>query len=804
MYYLAYEMAEKEQYTPDLEDRLAFLKLASACALVVGSEAAAARSEHERARQLHQAYRLQEARDVLQRALELYPGGKSTLGFVIIQLADLERKLGNQLRAIELADEFDELALLHPELAGSRGQMQRTRGYAYLDLGMPDLAWKWIEPAWKQAEEGHRKGELAMEDGVYEWRRAYMHLLLALGDDDRAIELIEGFLEDETAYGQGSYERAFLTVLQGAMLVEREIEDPDLSERGAGRIREVIASLDPRRRFYARLTLAEEALHKKDWDAAAQEFSRIDEELEWDPQGNVAVNDLLRLPTLQAHLALGRGSSREELVGVRDTLQRAVDTFLKQWENLPEREGGIGYLLYSRRRDSIGELIRLSIAIDGEEEGARQGFERLLQMQARGTIAHREGARSVGVETLRAGLLGDGHGILAYLPTRSVSHVFALDEAGLIHEELPPSYEIERVRRRYLSHLLGAAGNLEDDREWALDTERRWAAALSEALLPPPIVARLASWSSVTIAGADSLDRVPFAWLPVGDEPHLGTRWALDYLHSLPLGAVWAGRVRAPADLDYVLVAGAQHGASVQGRWPDLVPIPLAGDLRSDLLSSFDAERTRVLEGGSATRAELKRIDLARVAILQFLVHGVREPGRERPLALVLTGHGEDDGLFRYEDAASSRAPAFVVLTGCRTGQGPVRKGDPDIGNLGGAWLSAGAQAVLQAQTDLSLARARRSSRAIFESLKEGDCPAEALRRSRLELLEAHGPQAPFRDGLLQITGLGMRPIFVPGAGSEANGESRGPGGWWMGAAGFLVGLVVMNFLKRSRAGVAG
>jgi hypothetical protein len=91
VYYLAYEMAEKEQYTPDLEDRLAFLKLASACALVVGSETAAARSEHERARQLHQAYRLQEARDVLQRALELYPGGKSTLGFVIIQLADLER-----------------------------------------------------------------------------------------------------------------------------------------------------------------------------------------------------------------------------------------------------------------------------------------------------------------------------------------------------------------------------------------------------------------------------------------------------------------------------------------------------------------------------------------------------------------------------------------------------------------------------------------------------------------------------------------------------------------------------------------
>ena len=807
LFHEAFALGSDAERTSDVDERARWLEVAAAAARLANDERSAARASQELAHLLAGAGRESEACAGLESALAL-TRADALRAYLLQDLAEGYRRLGDHARALEKLEELALLVARDPALASLQRTLDAIRSYVYIGLGLPDRA----------AEAIHRRLQAAEDPAVApaEWiqaRVAYANWLFAVGQVEELADAASGYLEEDVLRDAPAAQ-AELGMLLGASECALEIEQPGREPRGAERLARVLAhDLDPRRAAFCRLARAELFLAHGGLDETERELAATRAGLESAGSERLAGSSQeIDLVTLEARLALERRAGPAVLSAARARAAASVEAMLAAWSKAPERAGGVGWLLYPKRRALLGEYARLVIALEGEQRGAELALEQLLEVETLGTLARRERIEAPGLERIRAELLpadpGRERGILVYLPTRGASHVFALDRAGLVHAETAPSFVLERARRDYLAHLIAAARGLADpaQRSWALELERRLAKELAERLLPPRIAARVAAWSEVTLVGTDSLGPVPFEWLPLGAEPHLGVARALDTLPSLPLGVAWAHRARSrTAELDLVLVGGALPSASVAERWPELETITLPAELVEELSGAYAPARVRPLVGAAATRRALAEIDLDSVTVLQFLTHGVLEPERERPLALVLGADGADDGLFRCEDAEAGDAPRLVVLASCRTASGPIRKGDPGSADMGGAWLAAGAQAVLLSHADLALEEAARASRLLHRVLAAGGTPAEGLRAARAELVAEQGPAAPFLGGLLGVVGLGHRPVFE--ARSEVGDDDAGRRASalsslaWLCAglgAGALVGFVLRRRPVRS------
>lgn len=757
LFHKARERGTDPTLEPELEARLEWLEVASAAARLAGEPTAAAAAEQERAEALDRAGRPREACDVLRGALASLPGARAVHPHLWLELAELERQLGRTAEAEVALERLLALAGDDPALAPVRERAERVRDFVALDLGLPDEALPRIRARWKAAEAGDDPALRATA------RLDLLHGLRAVGDLEGVVELGDGFL----AQASDPAARAQLLVLVGASETTLEGEEPGRLPTGAARLEQALAlGLDAASRVFARTELAEAAWRAGDLGGALAEAARA--RAEADALDDRASGAGLDLVTLEARLALARGAGPAELTAQRGRVAEALATMRAAWEAAPEREGGVGWLLYARRRALVAAAIELAIALDGPLAGARAGLDEVLALEVLGTRARRAEAPPATVDAVRAELLEPHHGILVYLPARGGSHAFALDADRLTHVELAPSHAIEGARRRLLAQLLASAylppGSTA--RHDAVERERALAAELSRLLLEP-LEDRLAGWQAVTIVG-DSLGRVPFEWLPVGDEPFLGCAWSVDHLPALALGLAWARRPHGwTRAYDYLLVGEGPHASGGGAREPISLDEALVRRLQEPFAS------TRALVGESSGASALERVDLGGVAIAQFLLHGELDP-RDGSVALALGGDGEGDGLLRPADVERLRAPRLVVLTACRTGQGPTRKGDPAMGDLAGAWLAAGAAAVVAAGAELRLDAAEQSSSAMLWPLSTGTSPAEALRAARQARVAALGLEAPFGDGLLQVHGLGQRAVLPSRPLAETERGDRG------------------------------
>ena len=107
LYYRAKELGESEALTTDLDERLRLLTEAAQAVAFHGNQDSAAGTEHLRAKLLAQAGRHAEAREVLSKALLLYPDAKLQRPGLLVTLADLTRRAGEFERALELASELE-------------------------------------------------------------------------------------------------------------------------------------------------------------------------------------------------------------------------------------------------------------------------------------------------------------------------------------------------------------------------------------------------------------------------------------------------------------------------------------------------------------------------------------------------------------------------------------------------------------------------------------------------------------------------------------------------------------------------
>jgi hypothetical protein len=125
---------------------------------------------------------------------------------------------------------------------------------------------------------------------------------------------------------------------------------------------------------------------------------------------------------------------------------------------------------------------------------------------------------------------------------------------------------------------------------------------------------------------------------------------------------------------------------------------------------------------------------------------------------------------------------------------------------MGGAWLLAGAQAVVLSDQDLQVDPTLALSKSLVAALLEaGESPAAALQQARRKLLEDQGEVALFETRGLHVLGLGHLPLTEKD--SSPPGLSPGPvadpEGWsvgWMATLTLLAvaAVVVLGGLSRS------
>lgn len=173
-----------------------------------------------------------------------------------------------------------------------------------------------------------------------------------------------------------------------------------------------------------------------------------------------------------------------------------------------------------------------------------------------------------------------------------------------------------------------------------------------------------------------------------------------------------------------------------------LSPLPLANDEARAVVTTLGARRSTLLIGDSATEHELKRQALNEYAVLHFAAHGIVSTKYPARSALVLKPAGLEDGLVQAREILDWRLAAdLVTLSACDTGTGAVH-GQEGASSLVRPFLTAGARSVVAnlwtADDRFSLALMRE----FYRQLASGADVGEALRRSKLRMLEQFGPEA--------------------------------------------------------------
>ncbi len=693
--------------------------------------------------------------------------------------AQLEIFLERPRSALARLDELE--SLLGDSLSDLRSAAYAygQRSLLYRKWGLLDLAQHWLDRELLLIEKlklGH--GDQWFDKAGFEWISANEHQagqMLARGDHRGLEALVERALESGHYDNRPEY-RAMLQSRLAIGLADAELDDPKLPRKAAGLLEEVLAALAPSQqseRVRMETLLAELALRRHDLAASQAWLDRAAEHMGATEKEQGAHPGSSFWTTIATRLALDSGAPTAELVAWDSRLRSAYQIFLDQWRQIEPREGGYGMLHLSTMRALLSELIRLSLALHGQQRGSEECLRLLMRAQALGGLSRSASQALPTLEVLRDTLLGsEDAGLLIYLPTPLRTHLFVLDSSSLQCVELASRDVIEAQRQRLVGRLMRP-----EEGASAVEEAAGQRAELAGLLIPSQLVAQVASWKHLTVVGADLLGELPFESLPLGDAPFLGVSHALSYLPSLPFG-VELGRTtlaqHRPGDERPVawIFSAPPLSPAARELMPDLAPIPLSTEQAQELLAPY-GPTVRTLAGEQANLSALSQDSLGAARVLQLFTHGVYDALAVRPARLMLAAESEHDGLLRASEIEQLLSPPPVVLlTACRTGRGPRRYGDPGSTDLSGAFLSAGARSVVLSSFDLDAEAARRLSLEFHRALADGSSVAEAMRSSREKLAADPRFADPFYHSLLHVVGRGDDALF------PAKLRARSP--WWV------------------------
>ncbi|MCP3919745.1 MAG: CHAT domain-containing protein [bacterium] len=768
----------------DVDERGVWIARARAAAELLGDARELSTLDYEWVRSLRRADRGSEALEVSERARtagihpELEP-------YLTLAHVDLLRRLGRLREARDALAGFEASLVAGPDvgpdvgadaqLDALRSRASGMRAHVLLDMGLPDLAFAGIRTELDRAEALARSldnDERLVAARIYALKHAQ-----AVGDAAGTAELARRFLGDEDFYVRRPSERAYLLFLLGR--AERRLEqlDPARPRAAEARLEEALeVGLDRGVALTARIELARLALLHDDLGLATARIAVARERLDaWTREDKSGVPpEAAEVPALEARIALARGAPVAELRERVAPLAAGIEVMIERWAREPRWSAGSGLLVYRGRRASLGAWIRLHVAIDSVA-GVEAALPLLLRAQAQTTLARALDAAAPSAGDVRGALLPRGRGLLFFVPGDGATHVLALDHEGSRHAVLAGVDTIAPQVGAYRAHVEGARGAIDgvEERDAAVAVERELAGRISRELLPPGIAERLQGWSSVWVAGLDLYGAVPFEWLPVGEERFLGFERPVAHLPSIPLGVELTRSAAVDTELDLVLIGDARPGPRALGQAPQLAPLPLPQGVIERIAGVYSAERVRVLAGPDASLRALAGALDAGTRTLHLLVHGLHV-GDSGDVGLVLTpGLGQapgatdepDDGVLWRERVRTLAAPRLAVLMACRSGAGRRRHGDAGSTDMTGAWIQAGARAVIVTRAEIGYRTAVEASSVLHRRLARGDAPAEALRRAFVEVGGKDDELAPFRLGIMRVVGLGHEAPDARGVG---------------------------------------
>lgn len=457
--------------------------------------------------------------------------------------------------------------------------------------------------------------------------------------------------------------------------------------------------------------------------------------------------------SLQDVLFLTGLEHRAGLTGLAQLDEAFVD-FVKAWRSVGIRPGGIGVVESPRYRLFLLQRMRARMEAQPGGEGRLAALSDLMEVHGLGSLA-----RSIGGElaapTLAElrGSLGDSEGMLVYFLGRDDGVLFAFDRMETRCIALPGElalvdgvHELTACLRRPTRTGADLAAS---------------AADLARALLPAEIEPLLARWSSVTVAGLGHLGAIPFELLPCG-AGRLEERLAVAYQPSMIVAGLLARRVDPRVRVwrdDLCLVAAPVVAVPGSGELGKLRPLAFDRERQAGLVGRLDAGRVVASVGREARVEALARDGGAFARVLTVLAHGYRDETRERSASFVLVDREGKAVVVGCDAIEALRVPPIVILAACEASQGHARAGDDGVTDLSGALLRAGAQVVFLAPFRIDYEDACVLVGFLLERLRMGDTPAVALRRARARFLAESRVEDPSR-GLLQVVGLGNRPVF--------------------------------------------
>lgn len=568
------------------------------------------------------------------------------------------------------------------------------------------------------------------------------------------IQVTLGSLLTELGATGGSEVEAARETLAAALTVAREAEAGSPGDQYAEPILTVLT-----RRAWLAIANDDHAAAREDLEEAARLSPAA-----------LSVRSRAFRAALQLRVAREVGPE-EAVVRLGDELGTLFEELLALWRGGASEEGGTGYLAYGRTRFALCEYLSWILATRGDEAGASDALEFLIELQALGLLARDLGAPPTNLTEVRETLLArPGTGLVTFARGKDRVHVFAVSQGPVLHRELEIlESDFEELVHTFHRELLTPGAPAEA-------RAARLAEELYAALLPDELGRTVAAWERVFLVDREMLGGLAFEALRV-DGAWLALRTPVSELPSLPVGVELARRAQ-------VVPAGRTKHLDLYSD----TPVPGLPQIPRLTSRASPSRRDRIgLLGGEATldrvRAALEPGD---VFVWTTIAHGVEAPATARSTDLALA----DEERLGIEDLARLPAPPVVVLGLCRGRAAMDRLGDSAAGHLGGAALRGGALAVVLSAHDLELHAHAEFEASFLRALDRGQATDDAFRAGLVALQDAgYGPSVWSRYTLL---GLGA----FAGPAVPENGDPR----LLVGAAGAAVLALVLLLRRRARA----
>jgi tetratricopeptide (TPR) repeat protein len=338
-----------------------------------------------------------------------------------------------------------------------------------------------------------------------------------------------------------------------------------------------------------------------------------------------------------------------------------------------------------------------------------------------------------GIREVRRAILRPGETLLEYFVGDDASYLWIVSRGRTDWRRLPPRAEIEAAARPFLDLLRTEAADLGPREAW-----REAARRLGRLILParPPAEGRL------VVVADGILSDLPFEALIAPWTAGPGGRLLIEerevsYAPSASaIRSIRSADRRSGAAPRRLLAIGDPALPAGPPEFAESAPLPFAREEASRIAALFPADDRTLLLGPEATEEALDTTDLREVRYLHIAAHGlIDETAPQRSGLLLAPGSPDRDGLLQMSEIFRLRLGADVaVLSGCRTGLGPLVRGEGIVG-LTRAFLYAGARSVVVSLWDVGDRSTADLMERFYRGLLAGKPPRTALREAKLALL---------------------------------------------------------------------